>query len=274
MRQLIDDEIKHELVKMLLALVEIFDNYSIKYSIIAGTMLGAVRHGGFIPWDDDIDIIVPRDDYDRLISVIRSDKNMKNKFSSFELNNSIYPFLKFINKNIEIQDPVGLDKFLWIDIFPADNINLQDKKHFRKQYFLFKCYQCKRAINYPILYDEQMVGRSFFKRRRNAIFIFLLRFVPIDKILNRLILNAKKYKNSSNINDVTVLVLGSLEREAFPKSYLDSYIKMPFENIEVSVISHYREWLTIRYGDYMKLPPIEERVNHGICAYIKEENDV
>ena len=274
MKKLSDKEIKKELLGMLSSLTTILEKNKIRYSIIAGTMLGAVRHGGFIPWDDDIDLIVPRNDYERLLSVVESNNELMKSFTSFELRNSIYPFLKFINKSIKIVDPVGIDKYLWIDIFPVDNIILQDVRHLKRQYWLFKAYQCKRASSYPALYKEQMVGRNLLKRIRNSIFIFGLKIIPTNLILNRFIKNAKKYMNKTNIKDATVLVWGSLEKEAFPSEFLEHYAQIQFEGIWVSIISNYKEWLSIRYGDYMKLPPIEDRVNHGIIAFVEDNLDV
>ena len=104
MQELSNKEIKKELLNILYILDIFLTNHNLKYSITSGTLLGAVRHKGFIPWDDDIDISMLRPDYNKLIHILKNINKIDESLSGigFELGNSNIPFLKIINKNKEI----------------------------------------------------------------------------------------------------------------------------------------------------------------------------
>ena len=121
--QLDSIEVKEELCRMLKELDEYLGRHEIQYSIMSGTMLGAVRHGGFIPWDDDVDIAILRKDYDRLIEILQKNKRISAKLeiSGYEVDKTDMPFLKVYNKSIVVKDNLANDSSeLWIDIFPFD----------------------------------------------------------------------------------------------------------------------------------------------------------
>ena len=103
-RELSLKEIQNEEKEILKNIINFFEKYNIKYYAYGGTLLGAVRHNGFIPWDDDIDIIVPRPDYDLFLDLVRKGNFKYNNLEviSYELNNSNVLFCKVINKGIII----------------------------------------------------------------------------------------------------------------------------------------------------------------------------
>ena len=129
---------------MLYEIDKYLENNEISYSIISGTMLGAIRHNGFIPWDDDIDIGILRSDYNKLVKLLRENCYItENLFGTgFEIDEGEWPFIKIYNKNISvIEEGVSKEEKLWIDIFPFDGVpqkkyNLYFKviKNFRRVY--------------------------------------------------------------------------------------------------------------------------------------------
>nr|WP_269801592.1 LicD family protein [Paratractidigestivibacter faecalis] len=124
MRELSTREIQLELFSMLLSLSEVFDEHGIRYSLDGGTLLGAVRHKGFIPWDDDIDILVPRPDFDLLLNNPDwcPDGMM---LEGMGINGNPLPFLKLANPKFRAQEAAyegAFEEHLWVDIFPADSM--------------------------------------------------------------------------------------------------------------------------------------------------------
>ena len=117
---------------MLRDLVELFNADNVNYSIYAGTLLGAIRHGGFIPWDDDIDIVMERNEYERFLNLIKEKYTESGKFIGFELGIDDFPFIKFINPNISVSSDKIVDKFLWIDIFSLDYVSTNYDLFFKK----------------------------------------------------------------------------------------------------------------------------------------------
>ena len=121
MKKLSLREIQLEELEMLKNIVKFLDKNNIQYFLCGGTLLGAVRHKGFIPWDDDIDIAILREDYEKFVKIAQENKIHDNySVASFETNTLDYPFCKVLNHNIEISSKSLIDKNLWIDIFPLD----------------------------------------------------------------------------------------------------------------------------------------------------------
>ena len=121
-------EIQEEEVKMLSVLIDFLDEEKIDYYLMYGSLLGAIRHSGFIPWDDDIDVGILRDDYEKLLNLLKNkgiEINSHICFIGWELSNSDWPYLKLVNTKIGIDGNSRSDKNLYIDVFPLDNILLR-----------------------------------------------------------------------------------------------------------------------------------------------------
>ena len=119
MRQLTPKEIKVKELELLLKFAAYCDKNNLRYVLAGGTLLGAVRHKGFIPWDDDIDVMMPRSDYERFFSICKKD------FSCTELSmgNTCFPFGKILDDSVLIIDQYSNEnRCLWIDIFPIDGL--------------------------------------------------------------------------------------------------------------------------------------------------------
>ena len=126
MKYLTLEEIHKEETEILKKFISFCDENNLTYYICGGTLLGAIRHKGFIPWDDDIDVMMPRNEFEKLEKILNEKKIAENlSFISYDNGNMHYPFGKVINTNIKIDDSCVKDKleqYLWIDIFPMDGI--------------------------------------------------------------------------------------------------------------------------------------------------------
>lgn len=252
------DELKQIEINLLKSLDNFCRVNGIKYFIHGGTLLGAVRHKGFIPWDDDIDISMPREDYDKFISISNKiDCNFE--FRCFEKSKSyIYAFGKAYDKDTVLIENgrSGNHLGVYIDIFPLDMLpdNLQKaKKYVKKCHFL--------------TWFQMIATEEQFKKAKTKKTTFVKKVIrPFVRLfgyrywVNRLIKKSKKYygiesKYISNIVSPNYI-------NVYEKSWFEETVRLPFENIEVNAPVGYKELLTTMYGDYMQLPPEEKRVTH------------
>ncbi len=256
-RELSNKEIKAELCLMLKALIEYLEKNDIRYSVVCGTLLGAVRHKGFIPWDDDIDVGIYRDDYDRLVLLLRKDRKISDnlKASGFEIGDgeSDWPFIKIYNDKIIVQDKeLTYRTKLWVDVFPFDNY------HDSVQWFLVrvlrKFFFTKRLLEgmYSHPWKCLKVTRKIAEK------------LDKQKLTEEYIKLCTKYRDKKcrYIQDMT---WGNKKVPGFIFDELEEY---EFENMIVKGFKEYDAYLKFTYGDYMEIPPEEERDNHQIMAWM------
>lgn len=260
----------HEVqVEILDEVVRICEKYKLNYFLVGGTLIGAVRHKGYIPWDDDLDIAMPRLDYDKFIKVaphelnknyilqdIKTDKTYWQNFSKIRKNNTLFD--ETMIENIETH------KGIFVDIFPLDNLN--NNKFF---------YKIKWSILYNLrffcLYYRGIIDKKSVNHFNICKLFSIFRMRPILKFCD-FFMKLNKNENSKYLSSYA----GSYFRlkECFKREWFFPASKIEFEGKKYSCPNNSDALLTHVYGDYMKLPPKEKRVTHlpkKIIFDVKEE---
>lgn len=245
-------------LKMLKQFHEVCENLNLEYFSLGGTLLGAVRHNGFIPWDDDIDLGMPRSDYEKFINEAQNyfPENIRLIPNPMNLN-----ILQLVNTDTKIK--VGkVTCGVFIDIFPLDGFPDEGLKSFlHDKRILFYRMLCKLSV-IDILEDrdrgsvENWIVRLTKLTRLNKI-------LDSDKLLTKLhsIIQNYDYNNSARVGNI----LGRYRlKEVVSKEIFGQGKLLKFENISIKVPSQADVYLTHIYGNYKKLPPIENQVAHDI----------
>lgn len=240
----------------------------IKYFLCGGSLLGAVRHNGYIPWDDDIDIALLRSDYEKLVADFNTDSTLYTLYTSENKEDYPYPFAKISYNNsilVEENDVLPFNIGVNIDIFPIDTVPEEDKL----QRDLIKSIMKKRNV----LNLKSIVVNKERKCYKNAILKvgkFFYKLKSTKSIVNDIIKLAKMYESQSS-NLAGIIVWGYGEREIVSKNIFNDVISMKFEGYEYDVPVGYHDWLTSVYGDYLVLPPLDKQSSHhAFKAYWKE----
>jgi lipopolysaccharide cholinephosphotransferase len=252
-------ELKSKLLEILSFVDEYCEKNKINYSLVGGTLLGAVRHGGFIPWDDDIDIIMPRPDYDRFIASFENSSEHY-KLECYEKNkNTFITFAKVYDTRTRLFEH-GLDTGFGvnIDIFQIDGFDLC-RNIYRTKFLL-------GALKIIMLIKKY--GRH--PERKHPVFRVmgvLLKPFPmwIFGALSRRIMT----RNDFNTSRFTCFLSGyNAEKEVFPRRMFDHYTGINFEGRVFKAVRDYDLCLANNYGDYMIPPPPEKRTpKHESTGY-------
>lgn len=246
-------------------LKRICEKNNIKYFMIAGTLLGAVRHKGFIPWDDDMDFAIMREDFSKFLSVCKAELGddfiLQDMFSD---EHYALPVAKLLLKGTNFTERNAsknkAQKGIFIDIFPYDSIPDDEKlrnKHSRNTYFLKRFFLAKQGYSIP----EK--GQTL-KRIIYALLRFMSFFVTKNYIRNKLDKELRRFENQ---NTKRVAAMGGAygyTKESVERKWFNETVELPFEDITLSAPKAYTEYLTYFYGDYMTPPPEDKRFNrHG-----------
>lgn len=240
-------------IEILDEIVRVCDENDIKYFIIFGTLLGAVRHKGFIPWDDDIDVAMLRDDYERFLEI--APKKLKEKFFLDNINNSndwYLHFSKVKNRNTIFEEELSLGfkggKNIFVDIFPIDYVkdNHLSKKIVIKEKF--------------VEFLSSVMRTRTFKKKESRKALIVSKFMS-NKMAAKLI---DKICISKIKTDYLMSYSWGLSDTFFaPKNIFFPLKKIEFEGKKYSAPKNHKDVLTILYGkNYMQLPPVEERTTH------------
>lgn len=249
-------------VKIALEIKRICEKNDIQYFLDAGSMLGAVRHGGFIPWDDDIDIGMTASEYQRFLEVAPRelgeeffiDNYLVNKecglvYTKVRLKNTVY----IENKG----NALAQHNEIFVDVFP---------------YFYISDNLVIRKINAFILafLSQSILSKSGYKVWKGDKWYKRIKFIPSDivgKIVSKeylfLIIN-KIYSAYDNTDNMCVHAGSAYNYWFFPKEMFDDYVEIGFEGYTFNIPSKYDLYLSTAYGNYMEIPPIEKRVTHQI----------
>ncbi len=271
------EEIQKIAYDIFLKFVNFCERNNLRYCLSGGTLLGAIRHNGFIPWDDDIDIIMPRPDYMKFLKLLQEkEKNWEKendlKVNSIYLNNqSIFPLMRICDERTKVyfkNNNINENSGMWIDIFPCDGV--PNNPILQKLFFFY----------YRILADCQVASITKLGIKRRSEFLTKLQWIlfPIYFIFKKIgpLFFCKKIEKHSlrydfNMTENVAVICGRAGiKEIMPKKDFFKLKKHIFVDREFYIPGNYDYYLSRLYGDYMKLPPKEERVaRHEIEIYWK-----
>ncbi|GHV69810.1 LPS cholinephosphotransferase [Spirochaetia bacterium] len=246
----------HEvLLEIMDEFIRICKKYNLDYFFIGGTLLGAVRHKGFIPWDDDIDIGMTRDMYEKFLEVCETELDKKYYLLSYKSDRCWLPFVKICKHNTLFREPFFTtteDKGISIDVFPYDKTI---------KMFLFRAIQEFILENLKNLIKVKMRIQNGERKsliKRFAASLFSYRQLQSWRHKLMMIFNKKK-----RYNYITLWGEGGFRKETFHKDVFFPTVELMFEGKYYHVPNNWHHWLSCYYGDdYMSLPPVEKRWDH------------
>ena len=266
-------EVQSISLEILKVIADICEKLQLRYFLIYGTLIGAVRHKGYIPWDDDVDIMMPRPDYDKLLEYLYANISEYPNLKVF--NHDVcadYPYMitRISDDRYEIimdnEKPYGIGIF--IDIYPFDGLgNTKEealKYGLKGDRLSSLCYQATRnkmkmettvslfrkIIKMPVFLFSKLCGKDTFQNK-------------LDKLAR-----VKSYDQSEYVGCVVWLSGG--EKDIFPRKWFDEYIMTSYENYTFRIPKQYDEILKHVYGDYMTLPPEKDRIGHHFYKVYKK----
>lgn len=261
-------EIQNVSLQILKEIATICEQHNFRYTLAFGTLIGAIRHRGFIPWDDDVDIIMPRSDYERFLKYLVNNpvKNLK-VFNHKYVRGYPLGISRICDMRYKIEDSnwkQDVDMGIFVDVYPLDG--LADTYEEAKKAFSFTDKSRANLLRLIKKDSPKFKFKSLFKDFRFWISEIKLRILGLEYIHSKLEKEARmrpfeKYKfvGVSNWNWAHIV---------FQRDWFNEFIRVPFEDCEFNIISHYDEMLREEYGDYMQLPPIEKRTyHHQYIAY-------
>ena len=246
--------------------IALCENNGLEYFMLGGTLLGAVRHKGFIPWDDDMDFGMPREDYEKFIEILNKESN-EYIIGYYKLGTSRdYP-LKLESDTVQVKD-MSTSKLkirnAWIDIFPLDGMpNGRLAKNIHK----FRLLSLRALFKISQLSD--MVSESNpYRSTKEKLIISIAKFMRLEyflnerKILDKLDKRLKKY--SYEKSNYVVNFMGAYKfKEMFPKDYYKQLVDYSFDAIKFKGPKKYDDILSQMYGNYMILPDEKDRNKHS-----------
>lgn len=255
--------------RQMLGVLEKFDKFcdkhKLRYSVGFGTMIGAIRHRGFIPWDDDIDVIMPRPDYDKFIELTQHEIiEGCEVHSMYHMKNCTLYFAKVIDANTTLIETIMTRHMIsgsYIDVFPVGGMDDDDRsadkriKRFRKHYW----------VSQSLLYSPLREGLH------PKLLIKLILYKLLGRTSGKELYKADRFAKEIPFGSTQSVIPYGFDfkyRSAFSPTLFDDLIEVPFENIKVKCFAKYDAYLTHLYGDYMKLPPKEYQVSHHYHLFI------
>ncbi len=263
-----------ELKRLQLSILYNVDSFcrekDIKYTLFFGSLLGAIRHNGYIPWDDDIDIAMTRENYDRFLNSFNGSFDNLYVYAP-ELDYDYYaPYANVCDiRTVLEEETMGHNNQqigVKIDVFPLDGV-MTKSEYLKRRRIISICNSilgCKRK-NLLFLWNE---SKSRFVK---CLIIRILTVIVPYRFFQRILHNTAIKNSNKTAPFLAEIVFMGKKPRVYKSSWFDNYKDVVFENTVVRTIEEYDSYLRIVYDDYMKLPPEDKRVaKHGFRAYWKE----
>ena len=251
---------------ILQAFIAFCEEKQLTYYMCGGSALGAVRHAGFIPWDDDVDVMMPRNDYELLLKTFHSERYRL--YSCWNREDYFYPFAKIVDENTLLIENVNAKSKLgvYIDVFPIENLPSDDK--LRK-----RIYRKRSAFMFDI------TSKTATNKKRSLLKTCGLMALKIKNCRRSLLDIVRAFdtfaKKVSSESDGTAymgkIIWGYGLKEVMPSNVYKKPSVLQFENLSVNMPTDYDYYLKSLFGNYMELPPEDKRISHRIEAYLLEE---
>lgn len=259
---------KEQILHVFKYLVGFLEQHNLRYVACGGTVLGAVRHKDFIPWDDDIDIYMPREDYEKLLNM--KAETRKDGFDIISLRDKGYylPFAKITDMNTTLWEEEEFPFLMgvYVDIFALDNFSCSDEELTSIQrHSLKKFYNYQKTISNVKTLDlwkdlvKGDIDRFLYKLQE-----LLTR--PLRKIMLKRFLDYQKWYSSFD-GDKTVCVT-QWAGKIFKREWFEDVIDYPFGDTTVKIPRDYDAYLKCLYGDYMTPPPEKDRISGHHHKYL------
>ncbi|MBR4389299.1 MAG: LicD family protein [Prevotella sp.] len=254
-------EIHQILLDIASAFSEVCDRHNIPYFMIGGTMLGAIRHKGFIPWDDDMDFAIPRKYYQQTIDVLKEELPSPFRCCTYKDNPAVrFCFFKIEDSSTILFDrtlPLPKEQHLGlnIDVFPLDQIDVDDKR-------------VSKVMNLRKL-NRLLYVNNPENNLKQGIRKMLRCIIPISRL--RILQKEEQFLKSCDSTEMLSNVFGRWgEREFIPVEWYGEDVRYSFEGRMFRGIKEFDLYLKKLYGDYMQLPPESQRVAHNVDASHRE----
>lgn len=270
--QLIDEErYKAHLYSILKYFVSFCARHNLTYCCATGTMLGAVRHHDIIPWDDDVDVFMPRKDYETFLTLVKEIDADGFGLISAKNCSSFATFAKLYDKDTTLWEfeAIPFVYGVYIDVFPLDETS-DTKEMFSKKYRyfrnLFRKYQLSQMKFSIKRFVVNLQERDWKMVMKDVMSIFIPSFMS-NHFREKIV--AFENKAALEQGENLVSYYGDYwDKEYFEKKWFDVFVDIAFSDFVVKVPKGYHEYLTNVYGDYMKFPPVEKRKSHHYHYYL------
>ncbi len=268
MRTLTASEAKSCVLDILLALDKVCKEHDLQMTLNYGTLLGAVRHGGYIPWDDDIDVCMSRPDYERFRTLVKAGDLLPPhlKMICFEDGTFHLPYMKIVDTRTHVERKlIRGEEHLWIDIFPMDGLPADPKRAMK---------HCKRSFNNRRIiiwnYVKPESKPSGIKGLLRPLCVAYAKLYGVKRAQKHIEKLCQKYpyETAEYVGNVAFCVYFKGER--IRKSEFEELTDISFEGHSLRTMSCYHDQLTRYYGDYMQLPPEDKRITHELQAKIED----
>lgn len=263
MRLVTPEENRQEMLNILDSIDAICKHYNLKYWLSYGSLIGAVRHQGWIPWDDDIDICMPRKDYCFLLNNWKK-INQNRDYVLIEQNfrEGTFRKCKIANSKTSCTDWTGHNRAgIWVDIFPIDGVK-------NKKYFKVELMRIRVLMSIHTLLTTEYCGEGIKGKVKKLVLQcsklsgreFVIKYIEETLCDKRSVERGKYLISPSSLN---------AKKECFERGIFEDLEYKKFENRYYMIPKQYDIILRAIYGNYMELPPVEQRTTHGLEIYWK-----